>query len=209
METNELLGTIPDIFLVDKIKEGDCERSIKGIIKRHSPLCMKIIRRYTPAMVVTNSFSPEMYKEMNVLIYQSVISFNPDKKVKFSTWLGNQTRYFCLNILNKSSKRIRLLMVDCKDVDVIAYNDVEPSSLIDSGDVRDYIFNILDQMKDERIKKVFKIRYFSCNRKLAPWEKIAKDLDVSTQTVINLHNRGKEILKKKLSSRNMDRMDKI
>ena len=109
-------------------------------------------------MVVTNSFSPEMYKEMNVLIYQSVISFNPDKKVKFSTWLGNQTRYFCLNILNKSSKRIRLLMVDCKDVDVIAYNDVEPSSLIDSGDVRDYIFNILDQMKDERIKKNFERR---------------------------------------------------
>ena len=212
MEQKETIGSnwatsIPDIFLVDKVKENDCLRSMKWIINRHSPLCMKIMKRYVPAMMATNSFSTDMYKEMNVLIYQSIISFDPNRKVKFSTWLGNQTRYFCLNKLNKSSK-IKYLTVDSESIEAIA--DKEEHCPPERNEhVRDYIFNILEQMKDKRIKKVFRIRYFRCNRKLTPWDKIAKNMDVSTQTVINLHNRGKELLKKKLSSMNLEYMDRI
>ncbi len=65
----------------------------------------------------------------------------------------------------------------------------------------DLIFSILDRIKDKRISRVFKLRYFN-NKKLTSWNKISKKLKISTQTAINLHNKGKLLLKNKLTSLN-------
>jgi DNA-directed RNA polymerase specialized sigma subunit len=46
---------------------------------------------------------------------------------------------------------------------------------------------------------VFNLRYFSGEKKLT-WQKVAKKLDISTQTAINLHEKGRKILKNKLKN---------
>jgi hypothetical protein len=64
-------------------------------------------------------------------------------------------------------------------------------------------------MKDYRISKVFNFRYFSSDKKDSSWEIVAKKIGVSTQTAINLHNKGKRVLKKKLLSSDLNYLDKI
>ena len=59
--------------------------------------------------------------------------------------------------------------------------------------------NILKQLKDKRIKQIFSMRYSTLCKKPS-WCIVAKKLKVSTQTAINLHNRGIEILRKKIES---------
>tara|TARA_Y100000593_G_C4255304_1_gene309325 strand:+ start:689 stop:967 length:279 start_codon:yes stop_codon:yes gene_type:complete len=59
--------------------------------------------------------------------------------------------------------------------------------------------NILRQLKDDRIEKIFLMRYSATDKKPS-WSSVAKKLDISTQTAINLHNRGIQILRKKISS---------
>ena len=49
------------------------------------------------------------------------------------------------------------------------------------------------------MKKVFELRYFSGEKKMT-WVNIGTELNVSAQTAINLHNRGKSIIKKKFKS---------
>jgi len=66
----------------------------------------------------------------------------------------------------------------------------------------EFIFNLLKQLKDKRIEKIFKLRYFS-ERKNMSWSKIGKRLNISTQTVINIHNRTIRFLKNKLESENL------
>ena len=63
----------------------------------------------------------------------------------------------------------------------------------------DLIFSILERVKDDRLIEIYKMRYFS-GKKLTPWSKISKKLKISTQTVINLHNKGKKLLKNKLTT---------
>ena len=63
--------------------------------------------------------------------------------------------------------------------------------------------NILSQVKDKRIKKIFELRYFSGEAKLT-WNKISDSLGISIQTAINLHERGRKILRKKVSSENLE-----
>tara|TARA_Y100000593_G_C4297460_1_gene331412 strand:+ start:1162 stop:1476 length:315 start_codon:yes stop_codon:yes gene_type:complete len=67
---------------------------------------------------------------------------------------------------------------------------------------KEYVFNILGSLKDKRIAKVFELRYFeNFEEKQKPtWSFIAKKIKTSTQTAINLHQRGKKILKKKIKA---------
>ena len=66
----------------------------------------------------------------------------------------------------------------------------------------DYIDSLLSSMRDDRVKEIFKLRYFSGNEKLTTWNKIAKSLNISTQTAINLHEKARLFLKNKIQSKN-------
>jgi hypothetical protein len=65
--------------------------------------------------------------------------------------------------------------------------------------MNEYLFTILESFADERILKIYKMRYFS-GKKITPWSKIAKNLNISTQTAINLHKKGLKLLKTKINS---------
>ena len=119
------------------------------------------------------------------------------KNIKFSTWVGNQMRFHCLNSMNKVNNSISMDNEKIKNI-------IEQKQYFESGKIinkenYEYIFNILSQFKDKRVENIFKMRYFS-DKKLVSWSKIGKKLKISTQTVINLHNRALKFLKNKLES---------
>ena len=62
---------------------------------------------------------------------------------------------------------------------------------------RDYIFSLLNKADDKRIRDVFKYRY--SGQKKMIWNKIAKKMKTSPQTIMNLHSRGLALIKEKLS----------
>ena len=68
------------------------------------------------------------------------------------------------------------------------------------------LFELLENMQDERAKQIFKMRYFEDKKNIA-WAIIGKKLNISTQTAINIHNKTIDFLKKKLKSKNC--FDKI
>ena len=43
--------------------------------------------------------------EKDSTIYSSALNYDPDRNTKFSTHLANQTKWKCLNIINKKKKR--------------------------------------------------------------------------------------------------------
>ncbi len=73
---------------------------------------------------------------------------------------------------------------------------------------KEYIFNILNALRDKRIAKVFELRFFDnyTEDSKPTWAFIAKKINTSTQTAINLYHRGREILLKKIKSKEMHDM---
>jgi RNA polymerase sigma factor (sigma-70 family) len=201
---------ISDIELTIEVKDKKCSKSLNKLISRHSPLCFNIYQRYTPAMASSGVNVQDVYKERDFLIYQSAISYNPDKKTKFSTWLGNQVRYFCLNSMNNSKKRD--FTVDENTLSFLIDKErlcKEREGYWQTSDkeVNEYALNLLSQIKDSRVKKIFKLRYFNGESKPTTWVKIGIIMNVSTQTAINLHEKGKKIILKKMRSE--DFLDRI
>jgi len=58
------------------------------------------------------------------------------------------------------------------------------------------IFKELACFDDKRIEKIFRLRYLNGKKKPTPWRKIAKELDLSIQGCINIHNSAFKTLKK-------------
>ena len=141
---------VSDNYLVERIRLNDCEKSLNELIKRHSPLCFKILKKYSSSFFANNIDMAETSMDKNLIIWNSAKSFSIHKNVKFSTWLANQTKYFCLNTLNKKNKD-RLVTAGDEILDYFNEDNTALNNL-DFANFLDYVENILSQLKDKRIK---------------------------------------------------------
>ena len=196
--------TLTDKELIINVKDRNCNDSLKTLIYRHSALCFDICKKYSSAISKNGLRVEDVTEEKEFIIYKSAISFNPEKKTKFSTWLGNQVRYHCLNLMNKNN----LVPTEDNQLDFYINKDVsyEKCSM---SEKMEYIDNLIKQIKDKRIKEIIQIRYFETPNKKTPWNKVANKIGVSTQTAINLHNKAMKILRNKMENKNIFATDKI
>ena len=193
---------IEDPTLIKNIKENNDENSLKILVDRHTPLCHSLYKKYSPPMTASGIYIQDIIDQKDYIVYKSAMSFDPEKKTKFSTWLYNQVRYQCLNCINENGHYLTL------EADKLNYL-IEKNAPMpkEYKNINEYIFNIIDSYSDKRIKKIFKMRYSTDSNKKMSWNKIARKLNISTQTAINLHNKAIELVKNKLKSKNS--FDKI
>ena len=191
-----------DNTLVKRVKSTGCDTSFLCILERHEKLYYKICQKYIPVVLARGLRKEDLLSDKEFVIFKAIRTYKPNKNCKFSTWLGNCTKYHCLTFLNADKKH-----VDMEDETINLYlTDKSKQDHDNDAELkndRDYVFKILGGLKDKRISKVFKLRYFDKNlkKKKATWSTIASKIDTSTQTAINLHQRGVAILGRKLKSK--------
>lgn len=191
-----------DLQLVKKIKTSGDNDSFVEVCRRYENVFYKICQKYINALSMSGVNPQDIFDEKNFIIFHCVSTFKPNKNTKLSTWIGNYARYLCLNSINA-----RRFILPSTNEDVQRYIEESQtkndylSSLNSSQEDYDYILNILKQLKDDRIIEIFNHRY--CSNKKIIWSNIAKKMNISTQTAINLHNKGLELIRKKIKSKNI------
>lgn len=191
------MNEVNDNELVEQVKDKCCNSSFKELVSRHSNLYYKICQKYLPTLKQVGVPAEDIFNDLEFVFFKALNSFKPDKNTKFSTWLGNYTRYNCLNYINDYKRHS---FYSETEFETTVADMVYEKDHINSNSSVDYIYSILNQLKDKRIIKVYKMRYEDNGEKKATWSEIADKMSISTQTAINLHTRGKKILKKKLKS---------
>ena len=183
---DRIVAVDSDYTLISNIQEENDEDSLLEIIDRHSGIFHTMVNQFMshPHCSLDKSL---LVGEKDSTIYSAALNYDPTRKTKFSTHLANQTKWKCLNILNKKKKNKELQLDDNSNYD-------EPFSdgflrEIDKGEAFSLFNKCLKKEKDERVKKIIDLRYGVDNNKLTPWRKIAEELDMSIQGCINIHNR--------------------
>lgn len=189
-----------DIQLINKIKDSNDSEALKELELKHSGICHQMIKKYYHNLLNFGIDPEDVASEKLYIIYKSALNFDPNKNVKFSTWVGNQMRYHCLNCINGKNSDLNL---DNENIKTIIENQQKKNTITKENikNQSDYVLEILNKIKDKRILEIYKKRYFE-NSKPTSWSLIAQKMNLSTQTVINLHNKGKKLLKNKLTTLN-------
>jgi len=180
-----------DIELINKVKNEKDQDSLKQIIDKHSGIYVDMVNKYIPNSV-NGILKDDIIEEKDYCIYNAVLNYDSNKKTKFSTYLGNLAKWRCLNIYNKHTKFPQQSLENTKMQNFSCEPDIKD---IEDSENLVNIFKIVEKAKDPRIKKIFKMRY-SDGKKLTPWKKIAKKLDLSIQGCINIHNNHLTEIKK-------------
>lgn len=184
---------IDDNIVIKEIQEEkNVESNLLKLIDRHSGIFIEMVKHYVPQ---NSEYSnrDDLLSEKDYHIYKAIKSFDFTKNVKFVTHLGNQAKYLCLNTYNKNKKKLE---INCEEIklDWISFLSEEEhmSNIIksDSKELLKKINNYLERHKDERVKKIFELRYFSYkDNKIKPWRLIYKEIGMSIQGCINLHKK--------------------
>jgi DNA-directed RNA polymerase specialized sigma subunit len=185
-----------DLSLIKKIKEKSCNESLKELISRHSGICFSIGKKFSSFSTFNIS---DLTENKDWIIYSSALSFDCEKGSKFSTWLANQVKFFCLNSKNKTSRYVE---VDSDTIEFLINQYVARSNdKPNKKEILNTITDLLDQVKDDNIKKAIHYRYFHSKEKILNYCEIGEILNVTPQTVLNWHNKFINLAKKKLTSK--------
>lgn len=180
-----------------RVKENDDKDSLRALVDKHSGIYVEMINRYLYTSE-NNVAKEDMISEKESFIYNCAKKFDPSINVKFSTYVGNQIKWKCLNYYNANKN------FSFEDIDFYK-NSKDSFSLIDEIEKKEtlsFILDIVNSYDDYRAIKIFKERYINCKtNKLTPWKKIAKKLDLSIQGCINIHDKLIKHVKKNILQR--------
>jgi DNA-directed RNA polymerase specialized sigma subunit len=180
-----------DIRLAARVKRVQCDKALEELISRHTPLYCSIIRRMCKKYNNWHNLD-ELICEKEYVIYQSAMKFDKSKNIKFSTFIGNQAKWAYLNRCNKIQKTIKKETTFVENMSPQRY--VTETS-IEAQEAMEVSLGMLKKHPDKRIPPLFELRYkIGKNNKEMPWHLVGKEMGLSAQGCINLHNTGIKFL---------------
>lgn len=192
------MENLSDLDLINKIKNkkkiGEC---LQELIDRHSGIYLDIVNSYMKNCN-NDSLKDEIINEKEYAIYNSALKYDENRGTKFSTFLGNEAKWICLNAQNKSKKFIAM-NDNTYELDKIK-DETNKSKMIFEEQILNEFNEELKKHPDKRIQKIFSMRY-SGNKKLVPWRKISKEMNLSIQGCINIHNAALNSISKNIRSK--------
>jgi len=173
-----------DQELILKIKKEADEESLFELINRHSGIYHTMVDRYLSGMANTSE-RQNFIENKDFAIYNSALKFDPMRNAKFPTYLANETRWNCLNSLTKKKK------VSEQSLDSL-HKEPSAPDLLASFEENEVLFlfkDFVDSSCEEKTKRIIDMRYNECINRPTPWVRVAAEVGMSIQGVINIHNR--------------------
>ena len=197
---SNIINELQDNELVKDIKnDKKAEDSLQELIGRHTGIYLDIVNKYTKNGNSTNKL--DLIDEKDYNIYQAALKYKDDKGTKFPTFLGNETKWICLNKHNKKKKEPQLSIEDIKESDILENKHSKVSS--EELEIFSEAIKFSKNHQDERVEKIFEMRYITGEKnKVMPWKKISEELNMSIQGCINIHNSAIEKFKIELKDKN-------
>lgn len=193
-----MLDNNVDIQLTNNIQKNiNVEESLSALIDRHSGIFLDMVNSYIP------SDSPicdkkEVIDELPYYVYKASKKYDNKKGTKFSTFLGNETRYMCLNLYNRNKKHLCLSPEEElteKELACTPFEEFFSKELVNKA------FSVIETFPDKRISKIFSIRYLdSSTNKLTSWKVVGEKIGLSIQGCINIHDEALTRIKESLEN---------
>ena len=197
------VNNLEDQQLVENIKKDKkTEDCLQELIGRHTGIYLDIVNKYTQNGNTTNKL--DLIDEKDYNIYQAALKYKSDKGTKFPTFLGNETKWICLNKYNKQKKEPQLSIEDIKETEIVNSRFSAKSDNIKKEDLEVFseAIKFSKNHKDKRVEKIFEMRYITGEKnKVMPWKKISEELNMSIQGCINIHNSAVEKFKIELKDK--------
>ena len=161
---------INDLELIEKVKNEQDSEALSELTNRHTGLYISLVNKYSNYSKSSVEFD-DLKDDRLFYIHKWLLKYDPTKNMKFSTFVGENTKYVCKNLLrsinNKPTFETEEALENMKDQDITSLN-------CDNNDVDSLV-------KDSDSKKFEKI--VSLRNEGKTWKQIGKALSMSHEAV--------------------------
>lgn len=174
----------------------DINSCLKELVARHSGIYIEMVNNYSGVNSILDK--DELLKEKESNIYLCALKYEDDRNTKFSTFLGNQTKWLCLNKINYKIRSRK------KELQAAMDNHSQPYLEDFDIDFKLLSFDkILASVEDSRARKILMLRYLEGkDNKVMPWKSVSSKVSLSIQGCINVHNRTMKSIRERLGTIN-------
>jgi len=183
------MNNLSDLEIINEIKEDkNVEENLQNLVERHSGIYLDMVNAYS------SNGNPyidrsELVKDKEYKIYLAALNFDESRGAKFSTYLGNETKWSCLNTYNKNKRKP---VFNSEYIENMPENpNFNEENMAESlkRDMFDKVLSIIKHHPDKRVEKIFKMRYIiGTKNKVMAWKDIGNKMKLSIQGCINIHN---------------------
>lgn len=188
------LDCMDEESLINLIKNDiDVKKNLSQLIERHEGMFYKVLHGYIKSDV-NGLTKQDIINQKLTIFWEAVSTFDPNRGVKFVTWLGNFTFFF----ISKEYNKVKESKNSVEIIDNLLFSN---DSFFNKIEKIDLILEEIQNIEDDRIIEIFHMRYFNTtNHKLKTWQEIGEKLNLSGQACLNLHNKGVDYLKSKIKN---------
>jgi DNA-directed RNA polymerase sigma subunit (sigma70/sigma32) len=209
-----------DPELVKEVKQTNKDEPFLELYNRHIPLYTDIVNKYSGKFYASGISTQDIMEDKYVIFLNAINSYNEDKKTKFSSWLGECTKYHCLNTLYKKNDYNKFKVNQPSDFNsenqenysYINIPAVDSFKEDEEKEQLDYLIKITEETIDEvskegdkRIKKICRARFNKKSDKNLSWKEVGEKVGVSYEHARMIFNNSCE----KISSRVKQKLDII
>ena len=171
-------STTQDLELIKKVQEEGDNESMKRLISSHSGVFEAVLKQSLSSDY--DVFKNEIHEDKDFHMYRLAMNYDPSKNMKYPTWVGQNVKWMCMNIVNRSRpwESLEEGSFDCSYEQQI--EDVEQMAL-------DELQQLAENYPDKRIGPIIQSRYFQ--KKPKPWKHLAEELKTSQISLTNLHDK--------------------
>lgn len=182
-----------DIELIYAIKETNDSAAITELVNRHTGIYVSSIQKYTIYPDFTNRVNVDDLKdEKATRIYEwATKNYDPNRGMKFSTFVGEMTTYMCKNLLRRGTESVKL------DENGAASNETEMHEKLEHHSELEAVRLRAMQVPDPKFRRIFQLRFDG--NKVRSWREIGRVLQMSHEAVRRIFNRHLPLLQKNLT----------
>lgn len=175
----------PNVDLALKVQSTGDNDAMKQIIENVSGIYLQKVERNLPDSYPEKR---EMIEDRYYKIFEYVQSYNPDKNMKLSTYVGQRAMWECCNIYNRTKRGEEL----SENFDYACEQSEDNNDQLLSE-----IFLLAEKYPDERARTILELRF---NSEQKDWKSISDKMGLHVSTLMNIHRKFLTSAKKNLKN---------
>lgn len=195
---------VTDEDLIRNIQETGDNDSYLELRERYQKAYYSICHKYLKSCKSIGLKEEDILGNMDFTLFNAARTFDFSRKLKFSTWISNQARYFCLNSMRRGKKDMDNLNLfieinhsegedEVNSFEREMYKNHEPPTL----DIKNEVSYLLHKVQDEQVAEILHLRYHT-PRKIS-WSDISKKLNIHYDICKSLHDNAIESFRNKMN----------
>lgn len=178
-----------DLQLIDQVKQNQNSDSLMELVERHTGIYINMVNRYTyvPKIERDDLLEHKMYN-----IYNYALKYDPDKNMKFSTWVGQNIKWQCQKLITENQDA-GIMVSESELADFL--EEEEDVGQAKHREIVDFINSEVDTAENQKFAEIYRMRH---TKPGCTWEQIAFKFGISKQAVRMLYLRNLKKIETKI-----------